>query len=279
MDSLTIEGKEYVSSKRASDITGYAKDYIGQLCREGRVEARLVGRNWYISEASLKDHRFGPQEPSKVLESPVSGETVVPEDPEYPKYPKYQPEVAPMLPELSDRASPEDIRDSEEVTDMQSAWKEWFRTRHEDRQVAPVEFEGDAEAPPTSDILEGITLPDMENPSKEEPGPEESETFAIHIEKLEEPAETGVSEKIDEPERTLEARRIPQEERSEKRAISQRASTYIFPRVIFGTLAILSVIISIIGIGTLNRFIGTHSIQASVVEYISGTAVYEKTSK
>ncbi len=59
MDELTLEGKKYLSSKRAAKITGYAKDYIGQLCREGRVTARLVGRGWYVLEDSIREHRFG----------------------------------------------------------------------------------------------------------------------------------------------------------------------------------------------------------------------------
>lgn len=61
MDEILIEEKKYVSSKRAAKITGYAKDYIGQLCREGRVPARLVGRSWYVLESAIQDHRFGDQ--------------------------------------------------------------------------------------------------------------------------------------------------------------------------------------------------------------------------
>lgn len=64
MDEILIEEKKYVSSKRAAKITGYAKDYIGQLCREGRVPARLVGRSWYVLESAIQDHRFGEQEHS-----------------------------------------------------------------------------------------------------------------------------------------------------------------------------------------------------------------------
>ena len=50
--------RQYVSSKRAAKITGYAKDYVGQLCREGRVSARLVGRNWYVLESSIREAPF-----------------------------------------------------------------------------------------------------------------------------------------------------------------------------------------------------------------------------
>lgn len=56
-DELKLEGKKYISSKRAARISGYTKDYIGQLCRAGALPARMVGRSWYIEEQALKAHR------------------------------------------------------------------------------------------------------------------------------------------------------------------------------------------------------------------------------
>ncbi len=81
MDEITLDDKKYVSSKQAAKLTGYAKDYVGQLCREGRVQARLVGRSWYVLESSIKDHRFGTQQahPVQDLTRPVEKRTVVPE--------------------------------------------------------------------------------------------------------------------------------------------------------------------------------------------------------
>lgn len=69
MDEILIEDKKYISSKRAAKITGYAKDYVGQLCREGRVPARLVGRSWYVLESALQDHRFGKGSESMTVEA------------------------------------------------------------------------------------------------------------------------------------------------------------------------------------------------------------------
>jgi hypothetical protein len=71
MDEIIIEEKKYISSKQAAKITGYAKDYIGQLCREGRVSARLVGRNWYVLETAIQDHRFGDPEPEIAQEKTI----------------------------------------------------------------------------------------------------------------------------------------------------------------------------------------------------------------
>lgn len=44
------------ASKIAKDY-GYTADYIGQLCRSGRVDAQLVGRSWYAALDSLEEHR------------------------------------------------------------------------------------------------------------------------------------------------------------------------------------------------------------------------------
>src|SRR3989344_5795304 len=77
-ESLIFEGKKFISSKRASEITGYAKDYIGQLCRAGRIEARLVGRNWYVEEESiLKQTKKGKRSTQESPEGHSSQNTTV----------------------------------------------------------------------------------------------------------------------------------------------------------------------------------------------------------
>lgn len=53
MDSLEIQGKTYISSKRASELTGYAKDYVGQLARSGKLPGVRVGRAWYVDADTL----------------------------------------------------------------------------------------------------------------------------------------------------------------------------------------------------------------------------------
>lgn len=56
MDELELQGKKYISSKRASELTGYAKDYIGQLARGNKVPATRVGRAWYVEEEAILAH-------------------------------------------------------------------------------------------------------------------------------------------------------------------------------------------------------------------------------
>jgi hypothetical protein len=110
MDELTLEDKKYISSKRAAQVTGYAKDYIGQLCREGKVEATQLGRNWYVLETSIKEHRFGVEEMLKTesLEEPKEKFTLpTPEPIKMPEAAKstwqptsYTPQVLETLPEM-----------------------------------------------------------------------------------------------------------------------------------------------------------------------------------
>jgi hypothetical protein len=59
MDEIIFDNRIFISSKRASRNYGYTKDYIGQLARAGRIDARLVGRNWYVDERSLAAHKGG----------------------------------------------------------------------------------------------------------------------------------------------------------------------------------------------------------------------------
>lgn len=56
MDEVIIKGTKYISSKRAAKTSGYAKDYIGQLVRMGKVAAVKVGRSWFVDERGLLAH-------------------------------------------------------------------------------------------------------------------------------------------------------------------------------------------------------------------------------
>lgn len=69
-DSMWIQGKEYISSKRASELSGYAQDYIGQLARKGLIAAQRVGGLWFVSMTSLTEYKsnadtYLPQLPEK----------------------------------------------------------------------------------------------------------------------------------------------------------------------------------------------------------------------
>jgi len=69
-DVVLLEGKEYISSKKAAESSGYAQDYIGQLARKGLIEAQRVGGLWYVSMASLTGYKsnaekYVPQQPER----------------------------------------------------------------------------------------------------------------------------------------------------------------------------------------------------------------------
>lgn len=57
MDTVTLDGVEYVKAAVAAKQFRYTADYIGQLCRGKKVDARLVGRTWFVNIQSIKDHK------------------------------------------------------------------------------------------------------------------------------------------------------------------------------------------------------------------------------
>src|SRR6266481_7336646 len=147
MNELTIEGKLYISSKRAAEMTGYAKDYVGQLCREGHVEARMVGRSWYVLESSIRGHRFGTEAQSTFQEANSSDSTSV--LPDAYTAPTYIPENVPSMPIPTLQRLEEqehEVSSSETLTDMQMAWKAWFAQRQDSLIESPEVIDAREEA-------------------------------------------------------------------------------------------------------------------------------------
>lgn len=159
MDELEIDGKIYLSSKAAAKLTGYAKDYVGQLCREGRVNARLVGRSWYVLEESIKSHRFGheaevesssikkdenfeqkeqiEEESHPEVEEVTEKSSTYNADFEHVYFPDdAQPiEEAPML--TQEHVEPrEEVQETEHISAMQDVWKEWFDHKGKQKEEA-----------------------------------------------------------------------------------------------------------------------------------------------
>lgn len=56
MEKKEIDGKEYIPSRHAAKLGGYSPDYIGQLCRAGKIEAKKIDRVWYVLPESLRKH-------------------------------------------------------------------------------------------------------------------------------------------------------------------------------------------------------------------------------
>ncbi len=72
---MIIEGKEFISSRRAAEIGKYSNDYIGQLCRSGKIAARMVGRSWYVDRLSLSNYISGNVEYPKNAWSVIYSDT------------------------------------------------------------------------------------------------------------------------------------------------------------------------------------------------------------
>ena len=72
MDELEIDGKKYLSSKRAAREHKYHTDYIGQLIRAGKVVGKKVGRSWYVEETSLKNYLLTEGGQAPVVHAPAA---------------------------------------------------------------------------------------------------------------------------------------------------------------------------------------------------------------
>lgn len=74
-DEIPVGDTIYVSSKRASDISGYAQDYIGQLARSNQIDAKRIGGLWYVDMLSLEAYKTRSPEENKIT-SPQIREVV-----------------------------------------------------------------------------------------------------------------------------------------------------------------------------------------------------------
>ncbi len=71
-DTLILQDKKYISARRASQVYSYASDYVGQLCRAGKLDCKMVGRSWFVTEESLINHRLS------VKQEVAKGDVIVP---------------------------------------------------------------------------------------------------------------------------------------------------------------------------------------------------------
>lgn len=69
MESVVFDGKEYTKASVLAERFRYTQDYLGQLCRGKKVDARLVGRAWYINLDSLQSHRSARYKAQKEIKA------------------------------------------------------------------------------------------------------------------------------------------------------------------------------------------------------------------
>ena len=261
MDEILIEGKKYVSSKQAAKITGYAKDYIGQLCREGRVSARLVGRSWYVLESAIQDHRFGSHDtPQKeVEEAPKVTEKTW----EFPRYEAVQVESLPSVNRLQEPVETpiaEESSSEEREEDMVSAqklhdsWKEWFDKTN---QAQPPEVRETPETESEQEDREEALGEAMEDDEVSVPL-RVVNPYAAPIDSVPEVAVRSEEVAVVEPARPVRRER--------------QGTLMTGIQVGMVVIAIASVVFVAIANGYLNKYL----ISIKQVQEISGTSIYNK---
>lgn len=268
MDEIFVEDKKYISSKRAAKITGYAKDYVGQLCREGRVPARFVGRSWYVLETAIQDHRFGNTEPEPTKATTDTSSVSVLSSWEAPRYEASSEEMLPSINRL--RAESSESASGQERAEMsegvQDSWRTWF-----DR----------------FDQVTNQSESAVQTASDEEQPPEEEETDASEENIQEDTEETNDSVQVPiravvsqttVPADLLPPRHSAKEQMRALREASVHKGGCAIMRTIQVTsvgLAVVAAAVAIIGTGYLDNYI----ISDSQVSMLAGVSVYNKLSR
>lgn len=286
MDELVIDNLVYIPSKRAAEITGYAKDYVGQLCREGRIEAKLVGRSWYVLESSIREHRFGPgggkEEPAKPpqayeesekTEIPSEGEQIQAEEPLSTWTPaSYTPEPLERVLEIerptyltntAQEIEEKDTNAPSQIEEVQQAWQEWFSKNEK----------------PSVDTESVIHELSDDFTSIHEVAEEEK---AQHEEKLEIPVKKshGFPGSMDIQMEFPRAKsrkadgRVLKEKRIRKHSSSGPANI-ILQAVCVGII-IITIAVTIIGTGSLDAVSPNWSERTPVIDYLAGVRSVEK---
>ncbi len=274
MDEILIEEKKYVSSKQAAKITGYAKDYIGQLCREGRVPARLVGRSWYVLETAIRDHRFGDRVIEPVAETEERAPSSLQSTWEPPRYESSPVEVLTFRNRQQEQEAATPVTDQEETKDadgstqhLQDVWQEFFNHAEETRQEAPAVIPESREQ--SVEEPEGWQQEATENEGNEIE--EEEVNIPIHAIHHRLPEESRPLRIVEEPPRAVRSEPpVWQERRKEKKEIGQRAVKTI--RVIGILLAAIAAATALLGSG----YFDENVISDSTASSISGISVYNK---
>ncbi|MDP2651811.1 MAG: hypothetical protein Q8O94_01610, partial [bacterium] len=241
------------SSKRAAKMTGYAKDYIGQLCREGRVPARLIGRSWYVLEAAIQDHRFGTSEDVGTFGNPESEKAEAAPSFistwESPRYEAASDELLPSLNRLKDtEPSIADQEAENEPQRIQDSWKEWFdRFDHVNDTVA-----------------EPVTL--AEEVPEEPEIEKDTEEIQIPIHTVYQPP----PEELLPRHREIEPPSEPVAIRRKSRRGNRRALRAI--QMAGATFAVFVAAVAIIGSG----YFDTYVVSVSQVRMLAGVTLYNK---
>lgn len=246
MDEILIEEKKYISSKQAAKITGYAKDYIGQLCREGRVPARLVGRSWYVLESAIQDHRFG---------NAVTTQEDVVDQRKFPSHawepPRYEAVQTPVLPSVRPKRE-----EGDDDHHLQESWGEWF-----ENTVQSVESADDGIEEDHRDVL---NEKDKVRDADASGTYTSTDTAAVSV-----PLHTMSQFEVRKPlSKPLSAREHLSKIRSQYPRKRSGSVVYIAGML----LALAAIVLAIAGSG----YLDTYMLSDSRASYISGVLLYDR---
>jgi hypothetical protein len=71
---VEINSQKFQNVSDASKLTGYSRDYIGRLAREQKILATQVGRQWFVSIASLESYAKNADREQKSRQQKLSEE-------------------------------------------------------------------------------------------------------------------------------------------------------------------------------------------------------------
>jgi hypothetical protein len=165
MDEMSVNGIVYVSTKKAADLTGYTTDYVAQLARGGKIDARLVGRNWFINQEAILKQKFGSYAGSvgESIGIPNPKISINPE-PNFDSHDVLEPEKS-QKNEIQS-STPQDIgglgqRDMETLSgrdllaEMQEAWEAWYERRDGSEKISPIDLQDAVPEVSMGDIHQG----------------------------------------------------------------------------------------------------------------------------
>jgi hypothetical protein len=330
MDEITILDKTYISSKRAAEITGYAKDYVGQLCREGHVDAKMVGRSWYVYEPSIRQHRFGEvpvvaeaaQPEPEVVEEVKAAAPVEPEVPVWESSSVYKAESVDLIPELEapvvapyvpvSAAETITADTHATLTDMQSAWREWFDRKQmvqieapEPELSLPSAYDEDELLLEESEALNEneFVIPihkieeDAEEEEVEEVYEEAASDFVVPIQRMTRvepmaapvmapvrgsvpeyvPVAAARREVVAEPQGVIRKEKIVKHKKMKRTKAGKRGTRTNAP-IIAGLIAVamISIAIAAIGTGYAERYLSGHVVNNPVVNFLVGDSKFKR---
>ncbi len=280
MDELTFDDKKYISTKLAAKVTGYAKDYVGQLCREGRVPARQVGRSWYVQESAIRDHRFGSLKNEKEISAEEEKKyktTSISSTWDAPRYEAVEAEQLPqvhrpkeVLDSPKDPIKPTDKNQLEQsenpalASSLQKGWDEWFSN------IKTSEKEVNHEMPTEIKITK-VPTTDIESSS------EEKESVPLHVfHENEEPIHRE-EEKV--PDSSIEVEKniaYTQEEELPTNPVSvERRKGGFLVRSFVGLLILIALATTSFAI-IASGYTDTYMVSFKPATFITGISIYNK---